>query len=131
MRRSRSRSSESACRTLSSVRRDFEQWRSHRARGGRIPALLWRAAAELAGEHGVAKTSRTLGLDYYALKKHAGGAPERKPSFVEVALPSLSPAAECLLSVEDVRGTRLRVELRGASVAEVESLARARWSEGR
>ena len=131
MRRSRSRSSDVACRTLSSVRRDFARWRSQRESGGRIPALLWRAAAGLAGEHGVAKTSRTLGLDYYALKNHVDGAAEGKPSFVEVALPSLSPAAECRVEVEDGRGTRLRVELRGASVAEVESLARALWSEGR
>ena len=131
MRRSRSQSSDVAHRTLISVRREFARWRSRRESGGRIPALLWRAAAELAGEHGVAKTSRTLGLDYYALKKHVGGAPEGKPSFVEVALSSLSPAAECRVEVEDRRGTRLRVELRGASVAEVESLARALWSEGR
>ena len=131
MRRSRSQSSDVACRTLSSVRRDFERWRSQREPGGRIPALLWRAAADLVGEHGVAKTSRALGLDYYSLKKHVGGAPEGKPSFVEVALPLLSPAAECRVEVEDARGTRLRVELRGASVAEVESLARALWSEGR
>jgi hypothetical protein len=131
MRRSRSRSSDVACRTLISVRRDFARWRSRREPGGRIPAALWAAAADLVGQHGVSKTSQALGLDYYALKKHAGAAAGRKPSFVEVTLPSLSPGSECWMEVENGRGTRLRVELRGASAAEVESLARALWSEGR
>ena len=45
-------------RTLASVRRDLERWRTDPARTGRIPAALWQAAAELACEHGVSRTSR-------------------------------------------------------------------------
>lgn len=51
------------------VQRRFEQWRS--AHTGRlpIPQRLWSAAAELAREHGVFRTSKVLRLEYGKLKQ--------------------------------------------------------------
>ena len=121
-------------RTLPSVRRDFERWRTSRSRSRHIPDRLWDAAAVLAREHGVSKTSSTLGLDYYALKKRAAaaGGVKTKPAaeFLEVPVEVLT-AAECVVEIEDGAGARLRVELRGGATREAEVVARALWSASR
>ena len=54
---------------LRRVYRRFQQWRS--AHTGRlpIPERLWRAAVELAREHGVFRTSKVLRLEYGKLKQ--------------------------------------------------------------
>ncbi len=122
-------------RTLPSVRRDFERWRSSRSRSRHIPDRLWDAAAVLAREHGVSKTSSTLGLDYYALKKRAAaaGRVETKPAaeFLELPVEVLTAAAECVVEIEDGAGARLRVELRGSATREAEVVARGLWSASR
>ncbi len=122
---------------LSDVQSKFERWRSNRRRGTRIPTALWRAAAEAAREHGVSKVSQALRLDYYGLKDRVESASE--PSDPEPAtgrgfleIPLGGPyAAECVLQLEDGQGARLRVELKGAAPAELETLARAFWSMAR
>ncbi len=48
---------------LSDVRSQFERWRKSRTRGTRIPAALWQAAVEAAGESGVSKTAQELRRD--------------------------------------------------------------------
>ena len=120
-------------RTLASVRRALEGWRRARGRARRIPEALWQAAVEAAHEHGVSKTSRALGLDYYALERRLRSRPRPKasPAFVEVPWPALGPAPECRLELEDGRGARLRVELTGSAAAGLEALARALWSAAR
>ena len=55
----------------SRVQRKLEHWRQRHRRGARIPEELWRAAAELAGAHGINRTARALRLDYYSLQKRA------------------------------------------------------------
>ncbi len=122
-------------RTLPAVRRDFERWRTSRSRSRHIPDRLWDAAAVLAREHGVSKTSSTLGLDYYALKKRAAaaGRVETKPAaeFLELPVEVLTAAAECVVEIEDGAGARLRVELRGGATREAEVVARGLWSASR
>jgi len=120
-------------RTLAAVRREFERWRHDPARTGRIPEALWRASAEIAREHGVSKTSRALGLDYYALEKRLRSSPRREPSraFVELPWPALSTEPDSRLELEDGRGARLRVELRGGARTDVASLARVLWRAAR
>ncbi len=122
-------------RTLPAVRRDFERWRTSRSRSRHIPDRLWDAAAVLAREHGVSKTSSTLGLDYYALKKRAAaaGRVETKPAaeFLELPVEVLTAAAECVVEIEDGAGARLRVELRGSATREAEVVARGLWSASR
>lgn len=122
--------------SLDGVQRRFERWRSRRPPGTRIPEALWQAAAEASREHGVSKTARELCLDYYALKKRLEPMPEgvlaveprRERGFVEIPLCSPSVEPECVLELEGSQGTRLRVELKGAASAELETLARAFWS---
>ena len=125
---------------LSDARRQFKCWRRSRKRGTRIPEALWRAAAEAGREHGVSKTAQALGLDYYALKKRVGsGGPEERPSvappnelkFLEIPLGTSSGRPECVVEFDDGQGARLRVELQGAALAQLETVARALWSLSR
>ena len=44
-----------------------QQWRSTHKRRGRIPETLWAEAAELARQHGIYQTARTLRLEYTRL----------------------------------------------------------------
>ena len=68
---------------LSRARRQFDRWRSqqHNKRT-RLPKELWQKAVALAREHGLNKTARALGLNYYSLKKHIdeAGADELVPA---------------------------------------------------
>ena len=83
----------------------FENWRRERKRGERIPENLWAAAVELAKQHGVWPTARSLHLDHSRLKR-------------------------CVENVEmeDGRGARMRIELKGAA-PDVAALSRTFWSE--
>ena len=132
-------SSRSSSDLLSDVRRQFERWRGSRKRGTRIPEALWRAAAEAAREHGVSKTAQALRLDYYALKKRVESVAEKRPAvapssevkFLEIPLGASTGRPECVLEFEDGRGARLRVELQGAALAQLETVARSLWDLAR
>ena len=54
---------------LENVRRRFEEWRRSRTVRTRIPEPLWAAAVEMAKEHGIHRTAKTLRIGYYGLKK--------------------------------------------------------------
>ena len=132
---------------LAEARREFEQWRASRRRGTRIPVPLWARATELAGKHGVNRTSQALGLDYYALKERLDGAAESpKPAkakprqqrsdaaavqrdagrFVELALGAGTPSARCELLLEASCG-RMHLSLQGYSGSELGALVREVW----
>jgi hypothetical protein len=123
-------------RRLGDVRRRFQSWRKRRARGTKIPPELWKAAADLAREHGVSKTSQELGVDYYSLKRRLdGGAREKVKEhpveFVDLTRNVLSAGPACAVEVQDSGGFRLRVEFALVEACEVEGLARALWAERR
>jgi len=54
--------------SLARARRRFEAWRLRKRPGARIPEALRAKAVEAAREHGLARTSQALRLDYYTLK---------------------------------------------------------------
>lgn len=126
------------------IRAELDRWRRHRVPGDRIPARLWTAAVDLAREHGVSRASSALRVDYYALKDRLGvGRSSSRPAvsssradvhgggFVEIPLEIRQPVSmpECVVVLEDTRGTRLRVELRGgaASADGIDALTRSLW----
>ena len=100
----------------------LKAWRRTRTRGQRIPEELWKAAADLAREHGLNPTATALRLDYYGLKRRfSGGRVQRKrrvpPSFVELAPVALPPGVGegDTLELVQVSGARLTLRLPHAS----------------
>ena len=108
----------------------FERWRkSHRGRLP-IPDALWRAAAELAQEHGVFRTAKVLRLDYTKLKGMTAGAGNKRkssapPRFVEF-FPATPGARECVIELDGPHG-KMRIHWKDVSVAEVADLTRMLW----
>lgn len=107
----------------------FENWRRERKRGERIPENLWAAAVELAKQHGVWPTARSLHLDHSRLKRSVGNVEEevKNGAFIEV-IPQGAVFCACTVEMEDGRGARMRIELKGAA-ADVAALSRTFWSE--
>jgi hypothetical protein len=100
------------------VRQRIERWRQSRVPGAPIPAALWAAAANAARRHGVARTTRALGLDYKKLKSQVQAVAAVEPThFVELAPPA--PAAPCRIEIEGPTGTRIRIELPSAAGAQL------------
>lgn len=114
---------------LKRAAKSFETWRRTRT-SRKIPDSLWNLAIELAATHGVYRCARALRLDFAELKKRVLARSEMKstslaecPTFVEVVPPSTG--SECLLELENMRGTKLRMQLRGASSRDLVDLAGA------
>lgn len=128
---------------LTAARRALDRWRRSTGRGRCIPPELWERARELAREHGVSRTARELGLDYYALAKRMQGTTRRDghgsgvdaaSAFVELQMPAgATPwrGPRCRLELSDGGGTRLCVELSGVEPRAIEALARGLWSAAR
>ena len=108
----------------------FENWRRERKRGARIPENLWVTAVAVAKEHGVWPTARALHLDHSRLKRRVRNGEEedvKSGAFVEV-IPQGAMHSACIVEMEDQRGARMRIELKGAA-ADVTALSRTFWSE--
>ena len=128
---------------LTAARRALDRWRRRAGRSRCIPPELWERARELAQAHGVSRTARELGLDYYALAKRVqategrggtGSGCNEASAFVELKLPAVATpprGPSCRLELSDGGGTRLCVELGGAEPREIEALARGLWSAAR
>lgn len=117
---------------VAELRERIESWRKTRSRPGRMPEDLWRAAAKLAGRHGINPIARALRLDYYALKGWIDGRGHGKaartgrkvPAFVEVRPAPAAPSV-CLLEIEEPRGAKMTVRL--SSAVDVVAVAEAFW----
>ena len=89
-------------------------------------------AAELAREHGVNQTARTLRLDYYSLKKKLDTAPDpglgpqkAASDFIELFPTEISPPRpECTIELEDGTGAKMRIHLKGSELPDLVSITR-------
>lgn len=116
---------------LSAARRQFDRWRSRHRKRARLPKELWRQAAALAQEHGLNKTARALGLDYYSLKKHLDetttqevNPAKAEPDFIELLGGAMTPGLmECTIEWADGGGSTLRMHIKGVGLSELASLA--------
>jgi len=120
---------------LESTRRRFDRWREARTGRSRIPEVLWASAVKAAVRYGLNPTSRALRLDYYALKKRvssaaAGGGHEGEgvATFVELPAPVSMGSCECIVELEDPRGAKMRVHLKGMPAPDLMALSRGFWS---
>lgn len=106
---------------LLELKHRLEQWRSTHPARSRLPEALWTAAAELARQHGLNFTSKTLRMDYPGLKKRVHAASHStasaSPPFIELLasapLPITPAALEYTVELESARG-RMRVAIKGA-----------------
>lgn len=118
------------------VRQRLEYWRRTHWSPARIPKDLWDQAVEISKERGVSSTSRALGLSYQSLKKRAeeassmeSGAKGGGTNFFELApLPSIV-GQECLIELEDGRGTRMKIQIKGVQSPDLVSLTRTLWRD--
>jgi hypothetical protein len=113
---------------MDEVRQEFENWRSTHAPRSRIPDTLWTSAAKLARQYGLYRTSRVLRLDYARLKAQAGlGSADqvkKTPAFVEFVA---GGSPECVVELENARGKKMRIQLRGVAAPDLAELSRAFW----
>jgi len=120
---------------IEQVRRRLREWRLSRRDGARIPEALWISAVGLAKKYRPARIAHELGLDYDGLRRrlkiaqqHSPSEPQTQPGFIEL-LP-IAPSSQCVCSIEmqDRRGAKMKLELKGASAGEVAAVSRALWS---
>ena len=119
---------------LEQTRRRIAQWREgRRYRGAAMPAALWSAAVALARRHGLYSTARTLRIDYGSLKKRLKGAARRSSSGAFVELPAVAPLGlgPCVIELEAPEGVRMRIEVKGVTVADLVALTQGAWSRSR
>jgi len=119
---------------LERLRRRFDRWRQTRGGRSRIPEALWASAVKAAGKYGLNPTARALGLDYYSLKKRveaatSGGGPDRpeEAGFIEVAPVTSVGVTDCSLELENPRGAKLRVQMKGVPAPDLVALSRSFW----
>jgi hypothetical protein len=117
--------------SLDRIRKRFARWRQTHQPRTRFSERLWTEAVAVAREYGHSRTSRILGLDYYSLKKRLVDTPVPQKrntmntsSFVELLPPALS---ECLFEMEDGEGRKMRISLKGGTMADLASLSRSFW----
>jgi hypothetical protein len=127
-------SSEPIAEPIVQLQRQLEQFRSGHAHRARIPEVLWRAAVELARQHGLHAVARPLRLDYMGLKRRLGEVTEiaekketASPGFVELIAPHPA-AAECVIEFASRRGGKLRIQWKGSGAPDWASLLGA-WRE--
>ncbi len=121
---------------LDGARRRFERWRRTRKIGSRIPEPLWAAAVNLAATHGIHPTAKALGVGYYSLKKRLDekgasrsrmATPAKGATFVELAAPVGMGVQECILELENVEGTKMRIHFKGLEAPDLTALSRSLW----
>jgi hypothetical protein len=118
---------------MEQARQELEAWRSTHPPRCHIPNSLWKRAAELASQHGLYLTSRTLRVDYTRLKKLVQPtSPERKsvelPRLIELMAPTVAGMSECVVELEGA-GRRMRIQMKGIGAAELVGLSRMVWSD--
>jgi hypothetical protein len=124
--------------TIEDDRQRFEQWRESRKQRTPIPASLWEGAASLCADHSIYKISRSLHLDYNALKRHVCSShPESlsesvtSSAFVELDLKASLPEAECLLEMEDKEGAKMKMHIKGRLCLDPLEFMKAFLGQGR
>lgn len=123
---------------IEQVRRRLQEWRRSRRHGARVPEALWIAAVKLAKKYRPARVAHELGLDYDGLKRRLGIAKqhgtseqETQPGFIELFPFAPTSHCECTMEIEDRRGAKMKLELKGASAGDVAAVSRALWSAQR
>ena len=118
------------------IRKQLETWRSADSKGKAIPKQIWDSAVKLAQQHKVSTVSKALRLSYGDLKRRAYPAHAQKnkkniskPSFIELDLKRSTSPQECILEMEDSRGAKMKIHLKGQHELDLAGLGRAFWGK--
>ena len=120
---------------LSEVKEQFKIWRRTRKTHRPIPEKLWQAAVSLTATHSVSQISKELVLDYTALKNRVAikkknrGANKSLLGFIELNLEPPAAASECIVEMQDILGSKMRMHFRGKTDFDLLQLAKAFWSK--
>ena len=118
---------------MEKVYRRLEQWRRKRRGRSPIPKPLWAAAAAVAREHGINRTSKVLHLEFNKLKELAESTGARKrttkptPQFVEL-MTSPASVSECVIELEGRHG-KMRIQWKGITASDLAQLSRILWEQ--
>ena len=121
------------CPTISEVKEQFKIWRRTRKSPRPIPEQLWQAAVSLTAKHSISQISKELVLDYSALKKRVciknkdSAASMSPPGFIELNLEPPAAASECIVEMQDILGSKMRMHFRGKTDFDLLELAKAFW----
>ena len=121
------------CPTISQVKEQFKIWRKTRKGLRPIPKKLWAAAVSLTTQHSISQISKELVLDYSTLKKRAAiknkdsPASMNPPGFIEVNLEPPVAVSECIVEMQDILGSKMRMHFRGKTDFDLLELAKAFW----
>jgi len=117
---------------ITQLQHQLEQFRSTRPARTKLPEPLWRAAVELARQHGIYAVSHPLRLDYTRLKQRLDGIPSRprklkptKPAFIELIGSGATTLPECVIEFESASGGKMRIQWKAAVPPDWASLLRA------
>jgi hypothetical protein len=118
---------------VAQLQQQLDQWRAMNPPRTKLPESFWKAAVELAKQHGVWQTARPLRLDYVGLKNRLLGSksPRRKPAkaaFVELIAPGRGQLEECAIEFESSGGSKMRIQWKTTAPPDWTSLLRA-WRD--
>ncbi|MCK4488169.1 MAG: hypothetical protein KAU38_15600 [Desulfobacterales bacterium] len=123
--------------TLEEVRDQFENWRKTRERRTAIPEALWQAAVSLSEDYPTLQISKALHLNYTALKNRVQASntdfsprTDSGPAFVELDFGRSIFPGECIVEMKDKSGSKMKMQLKGVTGADLLELSRAFWSKG-
>ena len=121
--------------SLSEVKEQFKTWRKTRKSLRPIPVHLWASAVNLTAKHSISQIAKELVLDYStlkkraAVKKNADGASMSPAGFIEVNLEPPTAVSECIVEMQDIAGSKMRMHFRGQTDFDLLELAKAFWSK--
>lgn len=119
---------------LGQLKKRFVNWRRTRKVKTAIPSRLWNSAAKIAMQCGLSRTAKALGLNYYDLKKRIDSfaiTPSSAPAFIELSTAVVGATPECIIECENKDGAKMRVQIKGANMPDLNAIAAAFWRSGR
>jgi hypothetical protein len=112
---------------IEEVRQRLESWRKIKKHRQPIPEDIWQDAAGLARKYSVNTISKTLRLSYTDLKDRVCGPSKTKQKssdFIEIGYSQPSIIPETTIEMENKKGSRFKVCLKGGTDSGPMDLAR-------
>ena len=123
---------------IQKVKQRFETWREVRKKRTRIPEELWQAAVELTSDYTPNKISQTLHINYSVLKERIVsmktaelGVEGVEGDFVEVDLDRRMSTEEWVFELEDGKGAKMRMRMKGGAGVDLIEIAKVLWGRAR